>query len=142
MTPRAILELGCGEQGKHASDLTEGGQPRGGSEGVAQPNPGQQSHYQGTWGDLLPVPASLGFLFYFPGGERGGNPKPSPPWCPHVLCSPLPSSPSFHLSRNRLLLPLPRALSSSDSDKTPGKTKTSRGGFGDVQQAVEQVAGS
>lgn len=91
MTPRAILELGCGEQGKHASDLTGGGQPRGGSEGVAQPNPGQQSHCQGTWGDLLPVPASLGFLFYFPGGERGGTPSH------HHHGVPMSSAPLFPL---------------------------------------------
>lgn len=68
------MEPGCGGKEKHVSDLTGGGQPRGGSGGVAQPNPGQQSHCRGTWGDLLlRVPAVAGVSVLFPGGERGGE---------------------------------------------------------------------
>lgn len=142
MTPRAILEPGSGGKEKHVSDLTGGGQPREEGQGVAQPNPGHQSHCRGTWGHLLHLPAIAEVSVLFPGGERGGEPKPT--WSPHVLCSPLPSSPSFHLSRNRIFLPLPGALSSSDSDTTPGKTQSlqlRRCGFGDaeVQQEVEKV---
>lgn len=145
MTPRAILELGCGGEAKHVSDLTGGGQPRGGwGGGVAQPNPGQQSHCQGTWGDLLPhVPAIAGVSVLFSWrGKGGGNPSQYGLPMSSVPLFPLP--PPFISVGIGFFFPCPELCPPQTQTRLQVRPKPSakeRWIFGnaDVQQEVEKV---
>lgn len=145
MTPRAILELGCRGEEKHVSDLTGGGQPRGGSEGGWHSlTLGSRATARGLGGTFcctsLP---SLGFLFYFPGGERGGG-TPSQHGLPMSSVPLFPLPPPFISVGIGSFFLCPELCPPQTQTRLQVRPKAAalrRGGFGDadVQQKVEKL---
>lgn len=111
---------------------------------MAQPNPGQQSHCQGTWGDLLlhvPAIAGVSVLFSWR-GKRGGTPSQHGLPMSSVPLFPLPP-PFISVGIGSFFL-CPELCPPQTQTRLQVRAKPAarrRGGFGDadVQQEVEKV---
>lgn len=112
--------------------------------GVAQPNPGQQSHCQGTWGDLLlHVPAIAGVSVLFSWRGKGGG-TPSQHGLPMSSVPLFPLPPPFISVGIGSFFLCPELCPPQTQTRLQVRPKAAalrRGGFGDadVQQKVEKL---